>query len=234
MGFVPLVVGGCGLVYLLTLVVDLSAIRMDGLFGLLGPGNEAVFMFGASGALPVFRYGRWWTVLSAGWLHAGLLHILFNMMWVRDLGGAAVQLYGPGRTAILYTVASVTGFVASSVAGALALPSPFAGGILTLGASAAIFGLLGALVHYGQRTGSSHIGSSARSYAVILGVIGFVMPGVDNWAHLGGFVGGYLASRVMDPLKPERGDHVIWGVACLVASAASILYSVLHYRGLVG
>jgi len=234
MGFVPLVVGACGLVYVLTLVVDPSQIRMDGLFGLLGPGTEAVFMFGASGSLPVFRYDRWWTVLSAGWLHAGLLHILFNMMWVRDLGGAAVQLYGPGRTAILYTASSVTGFAASSFAGRFPLPGPFAGGDLTLGASAAIFGLLGALVYYGQRTGSSHIGGSAKTYAVILGVIGFVLPGVDNWAHLGGFVGGYLGSRILDPMKPERGDHVLIAVACLVASALSIVYSVIHYRGLVG
>jgi rhomboid protease GluP len=230
LGFVPLVVGGCGLVYALTLVVDPSEIRMDGLFGLLGPGTEAIFMFGGSGSLPIFRFGRWWTVLSAGWLHAGLLHILFNMMWVRDLGGAAVQLYGPGRTAILYTVSSATGFATSSLAGWLALPRPFAGGVLTLGASAAIFGLLGALVYYGQRTGSSHIGQSAKTYAVILGVIGFVLPGVDNWAHLGGFAGGYLGSRVMDPMRPERGDHVLWGVACLVASAFSILYSVVHYH----
>jgi rhomboid protease GluP len=189
-------------------------------------------MFGASGTLPVFRYHRWWTVLSAGWLHGGLLHILFNMMWVRDLGGAAVQLYGPGRTAIVYTASSAAGFVASSVAGRIGLP--FASDSLTVGASAAIFGLLGALIHYGQRTGSSHIGQSAKTYAVILGVIGFVLPGVDNWAHLGGFAGGYLGSRVMDPMRPERGDHLLWGVACLVASALSIVYSVLHYRQLVG
>jgi rhomboid protease GluP len=234
MGFVPLVVGACGLVYVLTLVVDPSQIRMDGLFGLLGPGTEAVFMFGASGALPVFGYDRWWTVLSAGWLHAGLLHILFNMMWVRDLGGAAVQLYGPGRTAILYTLSSVTGFLASSTAGRLPLPGPLAGGQLTLGASAAIFGLLGALVYYGRRTGSSHIGGSAKSYALILGLIGFVLPGVDNWAHLGGFAGGYVGSRVMDPMTPERGNHVLLGVACLLASAVSILVSVLHYHRIAG
>ena len=61
-----------------------------------------------------------------------------------------------------------------------------------MGASAAIFGLLGALVHYGKRTGSSHIGQSGLQYALIMGVMGFIMPGIDNSAHLGGFIGGYL------------------------------------------
>ena len=70
---------------------------------------------------------------------------------------------------------------------------PFLGGAtLTVGASAAIFGLLGALVYYGRRTGSSHIGQTAIQYAIIMGIMGFVVPGVDNYAHLGGFVGGYL------------------------------------------
>ncbi len=48
-------------------------------------------------ASPVFRYDRWWTVLSAGWLHSGILHILFNMMWVRQLGPVCAELYGAGR-----------------------------------------------------------------------------------------------------------------------------------------
>ena len=60
-------------------------------------------MFGASGAYPVFGYGRWWTILSAGWLHGGALHILFNMMWVRQIGPAVADIYGAGRMVIIYT-----------------------------------------------------------------------------------------------------------------------------------
>ena len=63
--------------------------------------------------MPVFQYDRWWTVLSAGWLHSGILHILFNMMWVRQLGPACAEIFGPGRMVIIYTVAGVTGFAAS-------------------------------------------------------------------------------------------------------------------------
>ena len=46
---------------------------------MMSPGNESLFVLGASGALPVFGYGRWWTVLSASWLHGSVLHIVFNM-----------------------------------------------------------------------------------------------------------------------------------------------------------
>ena len=86
---------------------------------------------------------------------------------------------------------------------------PFFGGAnITVGASAPIFGLLGALVYYGKRTGSSHIGQAGLQYALIVGVMGFILPGIDNTAHLGGFAGGYLASLILDPLKPERIDHL--------------------------
>ena len=58
-----------------------------------------------AGAVPVFVYDRWWTVLSAGWLHAGALHILFNLMWVRQLGPAVEDMYGGARMVIIYTIA---------------------------------------------------------------------------------------------------------------------------------
>ena len=56
-------------------------------------------------------------MLSAGWLHGSALHILFNMMWVRQLGPATADIYGAGRMVIIYTVAGVAGFLLSSIAG---------------------------------------------------------------------------------------------------------------------
>ena len=130
------------------------------LFSMLGPGSRSLFLFGASGAIPVFVYDRWWTVLSAGWLHGGALHILFNLMWVRNLGPAVEDLYGAARMIIIYTIAGVGGFLLSSFAGAYIPPLPFLRGAqFTIGASAPIFGLLGALVHYGKRGGSSMVRS---------------------------------------------------------------------------
>jgi rhomboid protease GluP len=229
MGFVPFVIGTCAILYALTLLASRGNIGMGGLFSLFSPSRQSLFLFGASGAIPVFVANRWWTVLSAGWLHGGALHILFNMMWIRQLAPAAADLYGPGRMVIIYTVGGVAGFALSSFAGAY-LPNLLflRGGQFTVGASAAIFGLLGALVYYGRRGGSRMVGSEALSYALMLGVFGFLMPGVDNYAHAGGFGGGYLAAQILDPLKPERIDHIGIAVACLGASVIAVVASVLH------
>ena len=75
----------------------------------------------------MFGLGRWWTVLSASWLHGNLLHILFNMMWVRDLGPATADVIGPARTVVVYVVAGVCGFTLSSCRAAVHRPPAVAG-----------------------------------------------------------------------------------------------------------
>ncbi|HSG02001.1 MAG TPA: rhomboid family intramembrane serine protease [Vicinamibacterales bacterium] len=235
LGFVTFVTGFCVIVYVMTLLASRGDIGFGGIFNLLSPANGALLAFGASGAIPVFQLDRWWTVLSAAWLHGGLLHIFFNMYWIRQLATPVADMYGPGRMIIAYTVASITGFLASSTAGLLIGPVPFVGGgLMTVGASAPVFGLLGALVYYGRRSGSSHVHGQAMSLAGIMFVFGLLMPGIDNWAHAGGFAGGYLAGRWLDPLKPERIDHLLMAVVCLVVSVLSVIVSVLHWWWLGG
>lgn len=230
-GFVSLVIYGSALLYMATLVVSLvlgENIMGGSVVNILGPGSQTLFLFGASGSLPVFSYGRWWTVLSAGWLHGGALHILFNVMWIRQLGPAVADIYGAARMIIIYTIAGVCGFLLSSSAGVYLPALPLLHGAqFTIGASAPIFGLLGALVHYGKRGGSSLVRSEALGYAVTIFVLGLIMPGVDNFAHAGGFAGGYLASMWLDPLKRERMDHFIGAALCLLATALAILWSIL-------
>ena len=230
-GFTTVIVYGCVVLFALELV--LTVLTGGNLFGgsvfsMLGPNGFASEALGVSGAYPVFLEHRWWTVLSAGWLHAGALHILFNMMGVRQLGPAVEDLYGGARMVIIYTLSCVTGFLLSSVMARYAGWVPFlSGGGYTLGASAPIFGLLGALVYYGRRGGSSLVHAQAMSYVVSMAVFGLIMPGIDNAAHLGGFAGGYLAGMWLDPLKRERMDHFVGAAICLVATAASILASLL-------
>jgi rhomboid protease GluP len=239
LGFVQLVVYGCSILYAGMLVVTMlmggDILGGGGLFRILSPDAQIVTLaFGSSGVRPVFGLGMWWTVLSAGWLHGGILHILFNMLWVRDLGPAVADLYGAGRMVIIYTVASVVGFTISTLAGYFLWWMPIfflQGAPQTLGASAPIFGLLGALVYYGRRAGSSMVGGAALQYALILGIFGFIMPGIDNYAHGGGFLGGYLAAVWLDPLKPERMDHLVIAVACIAATALAILASMFRVFG---
>jgi rhomboid protease GluP len=153
-------------------------------------------------------------------------------MWVRQLGPACADLFGTGRTVIIYTLGGILGFTASSVMGYLLGGIPILGGsMLTLGASAPIFGLLGAMVHYGRQA-SSIVKTQAAGWAMTLFVFGLLMPGVDNWAHAGGFAGGYLMSAMMNPWQRERGDHLLLAFGCLAATLASILASVVVPLGL--
>ena len=226
LGFVPLVMGATIILYGLALLLSRGDMQMM----TLSPSTPILFLLGASGATPVFEYGRWWTLLTAGWLHAGVLHIFFNVLWIRQLGPAVAEVYGPARMVIIYTFANVAGFGLSSLAGELLwwMPIPFLRGAqITVGASAAIFGLLGASVYYGRRSGSRQASQVGLQYALIMGVFGLIFPGVDNYAHLGGFLGGYVTGLVLDPLKPERVDHMVIAAVCLVASLIAIIASVI-------
>ena len=228
LGFVQFVIWTSSALYVVSLILSRGNIGGSGLFSILSPSVPSLFLLGASGAVPVFLYDRWWTVVSASWLHGSLLHIVFNMMWVRDLGPVAADVYGAGRMIIIYTVAGICGFALSSVAGGYMVPLPLLRGAqFTIGASASIFGLLGALVYYGRRTGSQLVRGQAVRYAVILFVFGLIMPGIDNYAHAGGFAGGYLAALWLDPLRPERIDHIIGALVCLLLSAAAIAASII-------
>jgi rhomboid protease GluP len=228
LGFVPFVVGVSSVIYVLTLLFSGGDLQVvGGGFSFLSPSSRALELFGMSGFIPVFFYGAWWTVLSASWLHGNLLHILFNMMWVRDIGPSTADIIGPARTVIIYTVSGACGFLLSSFAGAYLPPIPLLRGApWTVGASASIFGLLGALMHYGRKSGSSLIHGEAKRWAVILFLFGLIMPGIDNYAHAGGFIGGYTTSAFFNPLTRERGDHMVVAIVCLGASFLAIAYSI--------
>ena len=132
---------------------------------------------GMTGVVPVMLQGHWWTLITAIYLHGGLLHILFNMMWVRQLGPMVSELFGPFRLFIIFSVSGITGFIASVLMGTA----------YTLGASGSIFGLLAAAIVYGRRHGNTMFTRQFLQWAILLFVFGFIFSGVDNWAHAGGF-----------------------------------------------
>ncbi len=228
LGFTEIVLFVCAALFVITLLGDPSAIGRGGLLSMLSPGQRPLFLFGASGALPVFGYGRWWTVLSAAWLHGGLLHIVMNMMWLRQLMPAVSEFYGVGRLVIIYTASAAAGFAATSIMGLFPFLGPLAGAGFTIGASAPLFGLFGALVVYSRLGGPSSIGQQVWRWVGIFVVIGLIVPFIDNWAHLGGFGGGYLAARLLDPRSDEHAGHFVAAFVCLGLNAIAILASVWH------
>jgi membrane associated rhomboid family serine protease len=207
--FVDVVSVACVILYVVSLIFDpQAALQPRGFLNVFSPSLAALRALGATGAVP-WQEGQWWTLFTAIYLHGGLLHILFNVLWIRQLGPAVEELYGPSRLVIVFTVAGAAGFLASNL-----LVYDF-----TIGASGSIFGLLGALVAFGQKRGGAFGAMVLRQYgqwALVLFVLGFLMPGVNNIAHAGGFVGGFAAGLML-ALAEHRSET---GVDQLLAAAA--------------
>src|ERR1700681_1719030 len=152
------------------------------LVGYLNP-QSGLLEQGASLPAPLMQ-GQWWRLITAGFLHGGILHILMNSWVLFDLGAEVEQIYGTSRLIVFYFVSTVTGFFLSSYMG-----------MKSLGSSAGIFGLIGAMLAFGL-TDKSSLGAAVKSlytrwliYALVLSFI----PGVDLYAHIGGLVGGFAA-----------------------------------------
>ena len=141
--------------------------------------------WGASLPAPMMQ-GQWWRLITAGFLHGGFFHILMNSWVLFDLGAEVEQLYGTSRLIVFYFVSTVTGFWASS---------HIAGGHVSVGSSAGIFGLIGAMLAFGVSDRSA-LGSMVKSLYmrwVIYGLVLSFLPGVDFLAHVGGLAGGFVA-----------------------------------------
>ena len=228
LGFTPLVITICTVMFGITLLMSHGNVGMNG-FSILSPHPIALVQAGASGQVPI-AMGRYWSVFSAMWLHGSLLHIVFNMMFMRQIAPVVGEFYGPGRAVVIYTVSGVISFIVSSSAAFLALP--LAGGAFTVGASGAIFGLLGAMLYYGRRTGASHIRAQLMPTILLNLMIGLSFQGIDNYAHLGGLAGGWFISAALDPLKPERPIHMVAAMVCIALSIGSLILSLLVTKGI--
>ena len=206
----------CIVAYVASLLLDLpAATRMRGVFNLLSPSSAALNALGMTGAY-AWHHGRWWTLVTAVYLHGGLLHLVFNLFWVRQLAPEVEELFGRSRLTVIFTAGGILGFLVSDLAGVA----------FSVGASGAIFGLLGALVSYGRSRGGAFGVAIMRQYghwALILFILGFLMPGVNNLAHAGGFAGGYLAGALLGSRerKPERPLDDVAAAAVLVLTVAS-------------
>lgn len=173
--------------------------------------GRTLFDFGAKYRAAILL-GQWWRLVTAGFLHGGLFHILMNSWVLFDLGALVEQTYGAARLVVIYFVATVAGFYASTIW--------YAG--LSVGASAGIFGLIGAMIALGMRHRSA-LGAAIRSFYIRWAVYGLLLgllPGlrIDNAAHIGGLVAGfgigYLAGT--PDLRPGWSEK-LWRGAALAA-----------------
>jgi rhomboid protease GluP len=188
--------------YLLSLLLTPAGIGLvPSPFSFLSPDGRALYRLGATGVLPIAYEGRWWTLVTASFLHGGLLHLFFNMAALWQLGPFVQQIFGTHRFLVLYVASGAAGFLLSYLAGI-----PF-----TIGASASLCGLIGAILYYGKSRGG-FLGESvyrqATGWIVGLVLFGLLVPGINNWAHGGGLVAGLLAAFALG--YEERNGEPAW------------------------
>ncbi len=192
-------------------------------FQFLAPSNQSLLVLGSTGTLPLFQLQRWWSLVAAGFLHGGLLHLVFNMLALRQIAPLMILEFGTNRTIILYILGSVGGFLISSLAGVS----------FTIGASAAICSLIGALLYYGRSRGGVYgrnIFSQIGGWAVGIALFGFLVPGINNWGHGGGMAVGALLAYLLGyrEKKRETYSHRVMAIGCIVGTGLILAWSCLN------
>ena len=190
--------------------------------GLLAPGQTSLLLLGATGTIPVDEYGHFWSFLSANYLHGGILHIAFNLMAFRQIAPRVRQEYGANRMFTIYTIGGIGGYILSYLAGI-----PF-----TIGASAAICALIGSLLYFGKSRGGTYgalVYREVGGWVVSLILFGFIVPGINNWAHGGGLVSGILLGMLLG--YGARGRETLFSrvlaITCGVATIACLAWVVI-------
>ena len=188
---------------------------------LLSPSNRSLLLLGATGTVPIDRLHRWWTLISANYLHVGLLHILFNLIALRQIAPLVIREFGPHRMVILYFLTGIIGFLVSYLAGVE----------LTIGASAAVCGLIGASLYYGKSRGGIYgqaIYRQIGAWALGIFIFGLLVPSINNWGHGGGMVAGAMLGFLLgyEEKRRERLFHRILAGLCVVATLLILLWAI--------
>ncbi len=186
----------------------------------LAPGQTSLLLLGASGTVPVDEFGRYWSFLSANYLHGGLLHIAFNMMALRQVAPMVIQEFGVSRMFTIYTIGGIGGYILSYLAG---VP-------LTIGASASICALIGALLFYGKSRGGTYgamVYREVGGWVIGLFLFGFIVPGINNWGHGGGIISGILLGLLLgyNETRRETPLHRFLAIACGLATIVCLSWA---------
>ena len=190
--------------------------------GGLRPADSFVVEWGLYG--PLVAEGEWWRLLTGAFLHASLIHIAFNMLMLWWFGQALEAALGRGRFLGIYLVSALAGS-----AGALLLTPDQ----LTVGASGAVFGILGAGLVLERR--QIYVFGGGALFVVVLNVVfTFAVSNISIGGHLGGLAGGMLAVLALS----AAGRHPVYGrldplsiLALLGIAAASVAVAYLRVRG---
>lgn len=216
-----------GVTYLLiTINVIIFVAMLFAGAGFLHSGNNIQLSWGANFA-PATQDGQWWRLISAMFLHFGIIHLLLNSFALWDVGQLTERMYGAWRFLGVYFVAGLCGNVLSLVIqGNQAISG---------GASGAIFGLYGALLiflwrerHFLNPQEFKWFFGGGLLFSCVIIVLGFLIPGIDNAAHIGGFIAGSLASIMF--VKPMNARKMPAHISILTTVFIIITVSLLLKR----
>lgn len=194
----------------------------------LSPSGSVIKLLGATGTIAIDTYQRYWTLVSANYLHGSILHILFNMVAFRQLGMLVAREYGAYRMFIIYTLGGVIGFFVSYLASVS----------WTIGASASVCSLAGALLYYGKSRGGIYgrtIYKQIGIWVVLLFLFGILVPVINNWGHGGGIAAGIGLGYWLgyQERKKENISHKLLAGGCAVLTLLILgwaLVSGIYYR----
>jgi rhomboid protease GluP len=216
------------------LLVNAALYLATGLYSMRsGQGNlmnldmETLWEFGAKLSRSILG-GQWWRLVTAGFLHGGLIHIGMNSWVMFDLGAQVEEIFGQSRLIVIYFCASVGGFLASTLWSSA----------LSIGASAAIMGLIGAMIALGTMHRSA-VGDAIRKvyvrYAIYMVIFGLLVPNIDNAAHFGGLATGFVVARLGGLPRLNSRSEYFWRIAsyvCLALTALCFLKMYLSFTAL--
>ncbi len=202
------------------LVFTLAYSTLALLDGRLNGNPASLIEFGAKDHL-LIASGDWWRLLTAAFLHQGVLHLAINgyALWI--LGSFCEVMYGRARFLLIYVGAALGGSLASNYL----TPQN------AVGASGAIFGLLGAALVFGFRHRSRipalmgrRLRGSLMFWLVVNLALGAIIPVIDNWGHLGGLAAGTLIALILgDAAFARPGPHVFLRAAAVTAAGFALL-----------
>jgi rhomboid protease GluP len=210
-------------IYILSLVLYPQGMSMSmNPLTMLSPSGSSLILLGATGTYPIDQLGRWWSLVSANFLHGSILHILFNMMAFKQIAPLITREFGTYRMLVIYIVGGTLGFLLSYLAGVR----------VTIGASAAVCSLIGAALFYGKSRGGVYgqaVFRQVGGWVIGLFIFGLLIPGINNWGHGGGLIGGALLGMAMGyhETKMENITHKMLAQVCVAITILILAWAII-------
>jgi rhomboid protease GluP len=207
-------------------MITIQAGQAGGLHLLWSTNPEGSYRLGAVFSTSIFALNEWWRVVTAMFLHGGLIHIGLNMMWLMQFGPLLEEIYGSPRFLFVYTFTGAFGFLVSGYVGHF-----------SLGASGALFGVTGAILAITTKRGGAFVKemrSRLISSIIFMFVLGIWGPiGIDNWAHGGGLAAGFVLGKLFADREPqsnpEKQRAQILGWLAGLTIVASFVFMAIHF-----